>query len=128
MNRDRRGASVYVADDHPEVLNGLVELIDSAEGFSVVGSSTKASIAVAEIVALRPAVAVIDGHIADDDGLRVYRQVHALAPEVACVILTTGVTSEWGPAEAAEAGVAAVVLKQLTEFPLLEVLADVTKS
>ena len=115
--------SVYVVDDQGRALAVLVELIDNADGLRVVGSSTSATTAASEIVSLRPAVAVVDGNIAGRDGLEVCRQVKARAPGVACVIVTTGVGATWTEAEVAAAGVVAVVLKQIVDFPLLDVIA-----
>lgn len=119
------GASVYVVDDHRHVLEMLVELIDGTDGFSVVGSSTDAQRAEAEIEALRPAIAVVDGWIAGHDGLALCRRLRVAAPDVTCVIVTAGIGRAWSATEVAEAGVAAVLLKELTGFRLLEVLASI---
>lgn len=120
------GIEVYVVDDHEGALAALVDHIDRAPGFAVVGSSSSASVAVDEIAVLRPHVAVIDGYFDDRDGLDVSRELHRVAPGVRCVIVTAGVRTGWEPTELSEAGVAAVVLKQLRDFPLLDVVADVT--
>ena len=117
--------SVYVVDDHEAVLASLVELIDSAPTACVVGSSTSAATAVEQIPRRRPDVAVIDAHLGADDGLEVCRELAVIAPEVACVVVTADVDHQWGPSEAAEAGVEAVVLKQILDFRLLDVIAEV---
>lgn len=116
--------SVYVVDDHDHVVAALIELINSSPEFTVTGWSTSATTAMAEIISLRPGVAVVDSNIAGHDGLEVCRQLKALAPEVACVMVTAGVGAQWASSEMAEAGVVAVVVKQVIDFPLLEAIAS----
>ena len=116
---------VYVLDDHLAALGALVDHVNRAAGCVVVGSSSSASTAIDEIAVLSPLVAVIDGHLGDRDGLDVCRDLQRAAPGVECVIVTAGVQSAWDADELSEAGVAAVVLKQLRHFPLVEVIVDV---
>ena len=115
---------MYVVDDHKKVLSTLVDLIDGARGMTVTGMSTAAETALTEIVRLRPDVAVVDGYIDGSDGLDLCRQVKAAVPAVICVMVTAGLGLEWEPGDVADAGVAAVVLKQVRGFPLLQVIAE----
>ena len=41
------------------------------------------------------------------------------------MILTAGTNIAWGPREAAEAGAAAFLVKQLSDFPLVETIRSV---
>lgn len=116
---------VYVVDDNEVVLALLVDLIDASDELAVVGFSTSAQDAVRDILRMRPVVAVVDGDIAGHDGLDVCRRVLVSAPTVACIIVTAGVGLGWDAAEAEEAGVSAVVLKQLVDFPLVKVIVEV---
>lgn len=117
--------TVYVLDGNDHVRDALVELVDGSTRMAVVGSSGDAAAAVAEIVALRPRVAVVDGDLGDMVGLHVCQQIQLSAPDVGCVIVTAGIGLAWGPFEAGQAGAAAFVLKQVRDFPLLEVIARV---
>jgi len=117
--------TVYVVDDHDFVRLQLIDLVDSTAGFVVVGSADDVTRAVTEIERLGPRVALVDGHIGEGDGLDVCRQLAVLAPDVACVIITAGVAVEWGPVEAAQAGAAALLLKQIKDFPLIATIARV---
>jgi DNA-binding NarL/FixJ family response regulator len=116
---------VYVLDDHRAALAALVDHVNRAPGCTVVGASSSAATAIDEITVLLPLVAVIDGHLGDRDGLDVCRALQRVAPGVECVIVTAGVQTAWSGDELSEAGVAAVVLKQLRHFPLVEVILDV---
>lgn len=115
---------VYVLDDHDFVVRTLGEFIDSVPGMRVVGASTIPSTALAEIVALRPDVAVIDAHLGDVDGLTVCRRLRTAAPGVACVIVTAGVRAMWSSRDLALAGSPTVVVKQLIHFPLAEAIEN----
>jgi len=117
--------TVYVLDDHEQVRRQLVALIGGAEGVRVVGSSEETVVALDEIVALRPDVAVLDGRVGDGDGLDICRQLALSAPGVRCVMVSAGVGVTWGPRGAAEAGAWAYLVKQLSDFPLVEVISRV---
>jgi two-component system response regulator DevR len=121
------GVTVYVVDDHGPARAALVELIGSMEGLVVVGSSGAAPEALADIVRLRPQVVVLDAMLGDGqrDGLDVCRALRVAAPEAACVIVTAGVATSWGRAEARDAGAAAYLLKQVKDFPLASVIRRV---
>ncbi len=125
VERVRDSASVYVLDDHEAVLATLVELIDAAVGLHVIGWSTAAATAIKEVSSRSPDVAVVDADLGGEpDGLDVCRELAVVAPSVTCVIVTAGLGRRWGPTEAAEAGVAAIVLKQIVDFPLVQVIKD----
>jgi len=116
---------VYVLEEQELARAELVQLVDATKGLMVVGSSGSALEAFVDIVHLRPDVAVLDGRVGDGEALGVCRALRVSAPAVACVMLTTAVSDAWGPAEAAEAGAAAYLLKQATILPLIEVIAEV---
>ena len=116
---------VYVVEDHDLVREILIETINAADGLHVVGAAASAHGALAEIPQLHPTVALLDGHLPDGNGLDLCRTLKALAPEVECVIVTAGTTIDWGPAEAAQAGAAAFLIKRLNNFPLIDTIRTV---
>jgi two-component system response regulator DevR len=107
------------------VRNMLIQTINSADGLQVVGAAASAHRALAEIPGLHPTVALLDGHLPDGNGIELCRTLKAVAPEVECIILTAGTTIDWGPAEAAQAGAAAFLIKKLTDFPLIDTIRTV---
>lgn len=121
-------ATVYVVDDHEYVRAGLCELIDSAAGFTVIGSCGTVTAAVPDILRLRPTVAVVDDALPDGNGAEICRRVLAEAPEVDVVIVSAGVSRPSGRAEAEAAGAAAYILKRLVDFPLFDVLTRLATS
>jgi two-component system, NarL family, response regulator DevR len=124
--RDEGSAvSVFVLDDHYYVRAMLVELIDAAEGMRVVGSSGSVPEAISEIARLSPRVAVVDSGTGDRDGLEVCRELQATFPDVSCIIVTSAVGMSWGRNEAASAGAAAYVIKEIRDFGLVEAIVRV---
>jgi two-component system response regulator DevR len=118
---------VYVVDDHDLARAALVDLIGTTDGLVVVGSSGDGPEALAEIVRLRPRVVVVDAVLGDGqrDGLDICRALRVAAPEAACVLVTAGLATSWGRAEARDAGAAAYLLKQVKDFPLASVIRQV---
>ena len=117
--------SVYIVEDHDDVRSRLVDLIASSPGLTVAGSSGVAHVALEEIDRLQPDVALVDGRLDGVSGLDVCSRLQRTAPTVSCVILTSAVTVPWGRAEAAHAGAAAYLVKQLGDFPLVDTISRV---
>ena len=66
--------TVYVYDANDLVRAGLRGLIDEEHGLLVVGSSGTEAQALADIIRLRPAVAVLGGSLGDDQALPLCRR------------------------------------------------------
>lgn len=126
VEQARPPVSVYVLDDHDLVRTRVVDLLEEAATLTVVGSAADPVHATAEIVALQPHVAVVDGNLGGGvDGLNVCRELRLVAPDVACVVLTAGTGLTCSPVDAAAAGAMAYLLKQLTDFPLVDIVLRV---
>jgi DNA-binding NarL/FixJ family response regulator len=67
-------ATVYVVEDSPVIRSRLIELIE-ATGATVVGHADTASVAIAEIAALRPDVVTIDIALKDGNGFDVLEAI-----------------------------------------------------
>ena len=60
MTAERARITVYVADDHPLFLAGMLRAVRSRPAFELVGSAGDGEQALREISALRPQIAVLD--------------------------------------------------------------------
>ncbi|MGW6225505.1 response regulator [Cellulosimicrobium cellulans] len=80
---------VYLLDDHEVVRRGLKGLLVAEDGLEIVGESGTARTAIREIPQLRPDVAVLDVRLPDGSGIEVCRELHASAPDVRSLILTS---------------------------------------
>ncbi|WP_435768347.1 response regulator [Nocardioides sp. SYSU DS0651] len=80
---------VYLVDDHEVVRRGVASLLGGDPSIQVVGQSGSATVALREILALRPDVVVLDNHLPDGSGIDVCREMRATDPAIKALILTT---------------------------------------
>lgn len=80
---------VYVLNDHELVRRGLRDLLSVEADVQIVGGSSRARQARAQILSLRPDVAVLDARLPDGSGIEVCRDVRALDPSIRALILTS---------------------------------------
>jgi DNA-binding NarL/FixJ family response regulator len=105
----------YVADDHPAVVQAVVDHL-AAHGIDVVGRARDGAEALAGIEETKPAVAVLDLRMPRMSGIEVARRAARSSPETA-VILYTAYGERALLTEALDAGARGFVLK---EAPLAE--------
>lgn len=84
----RRQTRVLLADDHPVYRLGLRALLESLEGFEVVGEAATGGEAVAATAELRPDVVVMDLHMPELDGIAATKSIVRSDPDRAVLILT----------------------------------------
>jgi two-component system, NarL family, response regulator DevR len=109
---DRTPIGVFVLDDQEIVRRGVRGLLEAEPDIRVVGEAGTAAAALAQILALRPDVAVLDVRLPDGDGVSVCREVRSRAPGVACLMLTA-FGDDQALLDAILAGAAGYVLKQI---------------
>ncbi|MGN9909778.1 response regulator [Phytohabitans sp. LJ34] len=101
---------VMVADDQAMVRAGIAAVLAAEPDIEVVGQSADGEAAVAQAVALRPDVAVLDIRMPGIDGLTATARITAEVPQTRVVVLTTFGLDEYVFA-ALRAGAAGFVLK-----------------
>jgi DNA-binding NarL/FixJ family response regulator len=79
---------VYLADDHPLVLDGIKALILADAGLELVGAARDGATALRQAIELRPDVAVLDLSMPGVNGIEVARQLLAACPQCRVLILT----------------------------------------
>jgi NarL family two-component system response regulator YdfI len=80
---------ILVADDHLIIRQGLRLILETEDGFDLVGEAADGAEAVRLCAGLHPAVVLMDLRMPGMDGLTAIERLHAEQPEVAVVILTT---------------------------------------
>ena len=114
-------ASVFVADDHAIVRDGLVALLSAQPDLSVLGTASNGRDAVRQILELAPRIAVLDISMPELDGIEAARRIAAESPEVQVIIL-----SMHGGAQhifqALEAGVRGYLLKESAGREIVEAI------
>jgi DNA-binding NarL/FixJ family response regulator len=102
--------SILIADDHPIFRRGLKQLIDAEAAYDVVAEADNGEDALRQIVALSPAIAILDGHMPKMSGLDVARAMRDRGLSSMAVFLTMYKDQEMFNA-AIDAGVKGYVLK-----------------
>jgi len=112
---------VLVADDHPIVRGGIVNLLDTADDLEVVGEASDGEEAVRRVIELAPDLVLMDLRMPGLDGAAATARIVEAAPATKVLILTTYETDEH-ILGAIEAGASGYLLKAA---PQDEILAGV---
>lgn len=119
-----RPTRVFLLDDHEVVRRGVAELVNAEDDLEVVGQAGGAAEAIREVLRCQPDVAVIDVRLEDGNGISVCREIRSQRPETACLIFTS-FADDQALVDAALAGAAGYVLKQIRGNDLLESIRKV---
>lgn len=116
---------ILVVDDHPLVLRGIRQVLESAEDFRVVGETTSGSEALELMGKVRPDIVVLDLRLPDLLGPDVCREMLARTSRLKVVILTAFDDPKilWA---CMEAGAAGILLKGSLDLDLVRALRDVS--
>jgi DNA-binding NarL/FixJ family response regulator len=112
---------VLIVDDSDIVRRGLTTIVDTADGFQVVGTATDGRDALTVAGRLKPDLILMDIRMPGLDGLAATRQLMAFETPPRIVILTTFNDDEY-IAEAVAAGAAGFMLKDAPPEQLLRAL------
>jgi len=117
--------TILVVDDHPIVLRGVRQALDSAGDFEIVGECTSGRAALELVEKARPNIVVLDLRLPDSLGPDVCRDILARNPEVKVVILTAFDDPKilWA---CMEAGASGILLKGSLDLDLVSALRDVS--
>ncbi len=80
---------VLIADDHLIVRQGLKLILETEEGFELVGEASDGSEALKLCTETKPNVVLMDLRMPGMDGLTAIEHLHSEQPNIAVVILTT---------------------------------------
>jgi len=116
--------TVFVVDDHEVVRRGLTDLLNQADGLTVIGAAATAAQAMARVPELHPDVAVLDVSLPDGNGVEVCRELRTLLPDLQCLMLTS-YTDEQAMMDAFLAGAAGFVIKDITGVDLVAAVRTV---
>ena len=112
---------LVIVDDHPAVRAGLRGLFEDEDDLRVAATAASAREGFEAIADARPAVALIDLNLPDDDGFSLCLRTRSL-PEPPRVVIYTAVADELLAVLAAIAGADAVVSKSAPPSFLLDTL------
>lgn len=110
---------LLLAEDHPVVRTGLVELLGAEPDVDVVASVGDGAAAVAAVTEVEPDIALLDVTMPEMDGIEATRRVVAARPETRVVILTASADREQ-MLRAVDAGALGYLLKDASPEELIE--------
>ena len=116
---------VFLLDDHEIVRRGVADVLNAEPDLEVVGEHDSAHGALAAVEACSPHVAVLDVRLGDGSGIEVCRDIRSAHPDIGCLMLTSFSDDE-ALLDAAMAGAAGYVLKQIRTNDLTESIRKVT--
>jgi DNA-binding NarL/FixJ family response regulator len=116
--------SVFVADDHAIIRDGLVAHLSSQPDFAVVGTAATGRDAVNQVMRLAPRVVVLDVSMPELDGIEATRQILAKKPDTHVVIFSMHSNAEH-IFHALEAGVRGYLLKESSGSEIIEAIRTV---
>ena len=111
--------TVFVADDHAILRDGLATLLAAQPDMEVVGTAGNGREAVAEVIRLAPRVAIIDISMPELDGIEAARQILASNPDIHVMILSMHAGAQH-VFHALEAGVRGYLLKESASREVIE--------
>jgi DNA-binding NarL/FixJ family response regulator len=86
--------TVYIADDHAVVRDGLRALLENVGGISFVGGAADGRTAVREVIELQPDVVLMDISMPELNGIEATQQIREAVPGVRVIILSMHSTTE----------------------------------
>ena len=110
---------IALCDDHPIVLNGLQNLIQSEADFEIVGTATGGLAALKLISETLPDIALIDISMPELNGIALARRLQQEAPSVRVVVLTVYEDRAFLK-QALDAGVRGYLLKRSAAESLIQ--------
>lgn len=120
----RESIRVLLADDHAVVRQGTRELLDREEGIDVVAEASDGKQAVQKAIKERPDVVVMDFAMPELNGIEATRQIKAVAPGIAILVLTAYDSDQYIFAFL-EAGAAGYLLKDVRVDELVDAIQAV---
>ena len=117
---------VLIADDHTIVRTGIRHVLESDNGFEVVGEAATGTEAVALAASLRPDVVVLDISMPGESGLQVAARLRDGSPERRIVILSMHDNAEY-VLESVRAGADAYLLKDAAATDLRSAIRSVCR-
>lgn len=79
---------VMIIEDHPIFSKGLAQLINVQKIYNVVGEATNHAEAMEILAKEKPELAIVDLNLGDEDGLDVIKDMHAVNPKLAILVLS----------------------------------------
>ena len=126
MSTHRPTHSIVIADDHPVVLRGLVELLGSEPDMKVVASCSDGDTVLAAIRELHPDIALLDISMPGLTGLEVLGNIQAEQLGTDVIFLTASLNDS-SISKASTGGAKGMLLKDIAAAELLDSIRKIAE-
>jgi two-component system nitrate/nitrite response regulator NarL len=116
--------SIFIVDDHQMVIDGLKLIINTIDGFEIMGESTSAPQALDIMATTAPDILLTDVSMPEMSGIELTRLVKKRYPQVKVIALSMFSESQV-VAEMIDAGISGYILKNTGKQELIEALNKV---
>jgi RNA polymerase sigma factor (sigma-70 family) len=116
--------SVFLADDHAVVREGIKLLLETQADFQVVGEATDGREAVRQVARLHPRVSILDIAMPELNGIEAARQIRKACPETRVIILSMHSSREH-IFQALQAGARGYLLKEAAGIEVIQAVRAV---
>jgi len=113
-----------IVDDHEVVRRGIAEVVDRADGMSVVAEAGSVADGVRRAALVRPQVLLVDLQLPDGTGIELLTAVREQLPSARAIVLTS-FDDDDALAAALDAGAAAYLLKSVRGAEITDVIRAV---
>lgn len=115
---------MIIADDHPIIMDALVQLLESDPDFELVGRCADGREALATVQSMQPDIALLDLRMPELSGLDVLREIHREKLRTKVILLTAEIADE-EILDALRLGVGGIVLKATAAKNLMHAIRTV---
>ncbi len=115
---------VMIIDDHEVVRRGIAEVVDRAEGLTVVAEAGSVAETIRRAALVRPDILLVDLQLPDGTGIDIIRRLAQEVPEARSIVLTS-FDDDDALAEALEVGARAYLLKTVRGAEIADVIKAV---
>ncbi|MCI7551543.1 MAG: response regulator transcription factor [Actinomycetaceae bacterium] len=115
---------VMIIDDHEVVRRGIAEVVDRADGLTVIAEAGSLAEARRRATLMHPDVALVDLRLPDGTGIELMEALREASPDTRCVVLTS-FDDDDALSESLKAGAKAFLLKSVRGAEITEVIRAV---
>ena len=117
---------VYLVDDHPFVLKGLISYLKTQEEIDVVGKAETGEKAIKEIKKMKPDVAIVDLRLPEKNGTEITKEIKSEGLKTEIIILSS-YNRDQEVIEAIDAGALSYLMKDSSPQKLVEAIKAAEK-
>lgn len=86
---DVNNIHIFITDDHPLVIEGMVNMLAKEKNIRVIGSASNGAETIIKIEKEQPDIVFLDINLPDINGIEVCRRLKQQFPKVKCIALST---------------------------------------